>query len=623
MEAALYPVAPRVRFRVGVTGHRGPPKLPTETEAPVRAVLDRILALIVEAGRKAADTYAACAPSPAAADPAGRGAEFIVVSSLAEGADRLVAEAGLDAGFALEAVLPFSRADYRGDFKAQESRAAYESLLQRASAVFELDGKLDESPRAYETAGFIMLANTDLLIVIWDGNLAAGVGGTAQIISRAVADGVPILWIEPNNPNALRLSWSPAGEVPAASAYTRPAETFRPADQTELSRAVGEILALPTQAEARGSLAQFLHTKERRWNFCPWYSLLSWLFAGRPLRLGDFSLPPAMVDTRERWQDYLTILPHDRAQRPAIENILLPACGVADHLADYYSLVYRSTYIFNFLFAAIAVAVALNGIFIHEPLVKGYFVVVELAVILVILVTWLHGHRRQWHRRWLECRRLAECVRHLRIFAPLGIAGSMERPHRGLDAGEGDWINWYAWSMRRRLPLPDRAVDAAYLRKLRDAVRLAEIEGQIAYHERNAERMSKLDHRIHLTGQSLFGATAGLCVVFVCLVWSGVLDDAARPLRDFVLNALTFLTALLPTLGAALAAIHAQGDFRTLADQSRRTAKQLSAIDKLLADEEPTFARLIDRIEKASDVMMSDLLEWHTIFRTRPLSLPA
>lgn len=90
-----------------------------------------------------------------------------------------------------------------------------------------------------------------------------------------------------------------------------------------------------------------------------------------------------------------------------------------------------------------------------------------------------------------------------------------------------------------------------------------------------------------------------------------------------MLSLLTFLTALLPTISAALTAIHAQGDFGTMAEQSERTASRLRAIDKILAEEELVFSQLLDRIEKTSDVTMSDLLEWHTTFRTRPLALPA
>ena len=617
MTSTIYPIPPRVRLRIGITGHRGPPKLPDESVASIRAAIDHVLAAMVEEGRKAQIAYDAATPTEQGAT-----AEFVVISSLAEGADRLVAEAGLAAGFTLDAVLPFHRDEYARDFKTEDSQTAYGTLMQRAASVFELDGNPADRPRAYETAGLIMLANIDLLITIWDGNAAAGVGGTAQIISRAVSNGIPIIWIEPANPAAIRLSWSPTGDVPSADVYARPQETFSPVDNAEVALAVRELLALPTRPEARESLIQYLHTKERRWNFCPWFSLLAWLFAGRRLSRGDFYLPPVVADTRRTWRTYLDTMPEDRSLRPAIENILLPACGVADHLANYYSLVYRSTYVFNFFFAALAVAMALNGVFIHEPKVKSYCVTIELAFILVILFTWLYGHRHQWHRRWLECRHLAEGVRQLRLFAPLGSTGAVERPRRGAGTEE-DSINWYAWTLRRQLPLPDCVVNRHYLEKIRDAVLHAEIEDQIGYHQRNAARMHKLDHRLHLSGLLLFGATAGLCVVFVILVWLGTVDRIEAPHRILVLNALTFLTALLPTLGAALAAIHAQGEFRTLAEQSAGTAKRLTAMGTTFAAEEPNFARMVDRIEKTSNILMAELREWHTIFRTRPLALPA
>jgi len=614
----IYPIPPRVRLRIGITGHRGPPKLSAESVAPVRAALDRTLAVIAEEGRKAQTVYNACAPAQRDA----ASAEFVVVSSLAEGADRLVADAGLAAGFTLEAVLPFHREDYSDDFETEDSKKSFDALLRRSSAVFELDGDPTDRPRAYETAGLIMLANVDLLITIWDGKPAAGVGGTAQIISRAVSGGIPIVWIEPDNPSAIRLSWSPAEGIPSADVIARPRETFRPAGDAEVAQAVNETLALPTQTEARNSLTQYLHTKERRWNFCPWYSLLCWLFAGRPLSRGDFHLPPVVADTRQTWGEYLSIVPQDRAQRPAIENILLPACGVADHLANYYSLVYRSTYVFNFLFAALAVATALVGIFIHDTEVKSYCVSIELAFIVTILLTWLYGYRHQWHQRWLECRHLAEGVRQIRIFAPLGASGTADRPRRAA-ASEEDWINWYTWTLRRQLPLPDCVVNRPYLETIRDAVLRAEINDQINYHQRNVARMHKLDHRLHRTGLVLFCVTAGLCVAFLALVWFGAVNRIEPPHKILVLNSLTFLTALLPTLGAALGAIHAQGEFKTLAEQSARTAKRLAAIGTILSEEEPSYARMVDRVGKTSDVLMAELREWHTIFRTRPLALPA
>ena len=553
-----------------MSGHRLPPKLPKESEAPIRALVDRILATVRDTTREAENSYqTVLARADAGFDPPLTGSavagKFVIVSSVAEGADRIVAEAGHAAGFALEVVLPFGRAEYAGDFETQASKAHYEQLLGRAAAVFELNGDAKERPRAYEAAGLVMLANIDLLIAIWDGEEAAGIGGTAQIVSRAIGGGIPVVWIEPARPNAMKLSWPSPGKIPPANA--RPEETFRSADEAELAKAIAEIVAPPKQDEARNSLKLYLGEKERRWNFCPWYPLLLWAYGVRPLRWGDFHLAPALTASTAEWDDYLTILPGDRAQRPAIEKILLPAFAAADHIAVYYSHVYRSSYVFNFFFAAVAVALALGGIFIHDPDVKASLVGIELAVIAAILATWWYGHRKQSHQRWLDYRRLAECLRHLRIFAPIGAEGSVDRPRRSLDVDEEDWVNWYAWTLRRLLPLPDRAVDDDYVKRVRDAVRKSEIEGQINFHKANITRMNKLDRRIHRTGVSLFLMTAALCALFVCLVWSGMLRDIEHSTRDLILSAFTFVTALFPTLGGAFGAIHVQGDFKTVAEE--------------------------------------------------------
>jgi hypothetical protein len=91
MGASLSPPPPRIRLRIGVTGHRVPPKLPMQSEAPLRALLDHILATIVETARNPDSDF----PGGAAANAE---SAFVIVSSLAEGSDRLVAEAGLAGG---------------------------------------------------------------------------------------------------------------------------------------------------------------------------------------------------------------------------------------------------------------------------------------------------------------------------------------------------------------------------------------------------------------------------------------------------------------------------------------------------------------------------------------------
>jgi hypothetical protein len=224
---ARHPSSPGLR--IGVSGHRVPPKLPEESEAPLRALVDRTLAAIGATARKA-----------------NTASTLVIVSSLAEGSDRIVAAAGLAAGFALQAVLPFEKAEYERDFETPMSRSEFEELLGRACDVFELDGAADERPRAYEAAGLFMLANIDVLVAIWDGGVAAGIGGTAQIVERAIADGIAVVWIEPSHPNAMQISWPGSGAAPAgATAGLK--NTFHPADVPTIARAVEDILTSPTQ----------------------------------------------------------------------------------------------------------------------------------------------------------------------------------------------------------------------------------------------------------------------------------------------------------------------------------------------------------------------------------------
>ena len=545
--------------------------------------------------------------------------EITVVSALAEGADRIVAEVGLETGCSLQAILPFVRAQYIRDFEnSPGSYAAFTAFVERAFSVFEIDGDPNERPRAYEAAGIVMLANIDILIAIWDGDASGGIGGTAQIVSRAVADGIPVILIEPSKPDLLQWSWPRPNEVALADTSAR--DTFRIVALEEITESICDILAPPGQSIAVSSLAVFLAEKIRRWNFCPWYPLFLFFISGRRIKRGDFHIPTALSDSYKGWLLYFESLSSEKSQRPAIENTLFPIYNTMDALAIFYAQVYRSAYVFNFLFAAMAVMLALIGVFVHSPLAKSYLVTAELVVISSVLVTWLYGHRKQWHRRWLDYRRLAESIRQMRILALIGLSGPADRPRRTID--DPDWNNWYAWSLQRLLPLPDRIIDLAYLSAVRDVARSIEIAAQIEYHSKNAMLIEKVEHRLHYCGQILFGLTALICVMFVIAVWLFDIPSDTNSHKDIILDWLTFFTALLPTLGGALGAINVQGEFNTLFAQSKRSARRLSTMDALLASEDLAFARLCDRIQKTSDIMMSDVDEWQTVFRTRPLSLP-
>ena len=39
----------------------------------------------------------------------------------------------------------------------------------------------------------------DLVVVIWNGKLAAGTGGTADTVALALGKGLPVVWIDESN----------------------------------------------------------------------------------------------------------------------------------------------------------------------------------------------------------------------------------------------------------------------------------------------------------------------------------------------------------------------------------------------------------------------------------------
>jgi hypothetical protein len=121
----------------------------------------------------------------------------LVVSSLAEGADRVVARRILDSrpDARLLVPLPMPKSEYIKDFSSAASREEFESLLARATCIVEMPA----SHASYETAGSFVVDHCDVLIAAWDGRRAQGRGGTAGVVAHARGRGMPLAWIRAGN----------------------------------------------------------------------------------------------------------------------------------------------------------------------------------------------------------------------------------------------------------------------------------------------------------------------------------------------------------------------------------------------------------------------------------------
>jgi hypothetical protein len=113
-------------------------------------------------------------------------------SSLAAGTDQVFADAVLDAGGKLIAVVPIE--GYASQFE-DEPLKEYERLLAMAQIVDLRSKKPDEG--AFLDAGKWIVRDVDRMVAVWDGEDAVGRGGTADIVAYAMSLGRQVHHIDP------------------------------------------------------------------------------------------------------------------------------------------------------------------------------------------------------------------------------------------------------------------------------------------------------------------------------------------------------------------------------------------------------------------------------------------
>lgn len=152
-------------MRLGITGHRG---LPEKTERLVREAL--------------AETLREYEPE-----------KLTGVTCLAEGPDTWFAEAVLERGGRIEAVVP--ALTYR-DHLPERHVATYDALRRKAVKVYDT-GLSDANPTADMLANENLVGLVDELLAVWDGRPARAYGGAADVVAHAERSEVPVRRIWP------------------------------------------------------------------------------------------------------------------------------------------------------------------------------------------------------------------------------------------------------------------------------------------------------------------------------------------------------------------------------------------------------------------------------------------
>lgn len=628
------PRAPLV-LRVGVVGHRpDPAKRPSPDVTALRDISRKLLLQIQNtfAGilLEYPGLFAELSPPPDGQPPGLR-----LISGLAEGADQWLADEAIKLGYELQAVLPFARGEYENDFTVAQGLAEHRRLRGLAAAVFELDGCRARSGESYLAAGRVLLNQTDLLIALWDGKPSHGTGGTGQIVQEALQRSIPTLWVRWQTPSQCQLlssSWR---------LLQHPGDIKD--DLKPLENKVRELLLPPAaepwseQPDESDLREAYFAERRRSWTLLGgWWNFFRDLLRGRPkgltIRIADF-ISVTQKDWQREWEaghgGQKHKYPFPAAVINWVDDHYLSHYAWANQLSVYYANHYRSSFVWIYLLGALAVLLALIGKTAQAShTVELIFIVAEVIVIGVIIgLTW-YGRRRRWHERWIDYRTLAERLRLVRFNCLLGgVWQQASVPSHLATYGNPAtaWMHWHARAVERAAGLPHVVVDTAYLSACRELLLEALIAGQADYHKQNIARLHTVERRLHRSGEWLFLATLMVCLFHLAVALHEPWFGAAAPALD---RWLIFGAAFLPALGAAMAAIRSQGEFRRVVQRSRAMQEELAQLRQAVASvpmkaDELNSQVLQLAVEQTTRLMYNEVLDWRIVFQDRPLVWPA
>jgi hypothetical protein len=454
---------------------------------------------------------------------------------------------------------------------------------------------------------------------------------------------VPVVWVDAHAPHYWQVidaatpmpqdgggsRQSPVGAEGAAALREHVRATLelpKPKSRTRSSSHAGKLDV--SDDPARG-LRMFYDERQPRWTLAVvWKAFRDIVGDGKAPRV-QIAIAPFEESVKDEW-------PADRTSAVGeMVDRMRPYYAWPDKLAVVCSDRYRSAFLTAFLLAAVAVGLALLPFgwrmeSHHFP--ETLCIALELSAICVILGLVVVGRWSQWHEKWINYRLAAELVRHLRLVAPLG--GGPPFPqipaHWAIHGHPGStWMIWYVRAVQRALGLPTVVVNKSYLETFLGHLSKL-VDCQVNFHEVSLSRSHRIETRLHGFGITLLLLTLASCGLHLLpSLWDAVHFSIWMP------PLLTFFCGFLPALGAAMAGILNQGEFRRIAKRSEFMREQLhilsGEIEELreritTAAEPPNEQFSVRAAELASHVarvLLNEVLDWRVVFLDRPLVPPS
>ena len=328
-----------------------------------------------------------------------------VMSSLAEGADQLVAEEAIALGIPLIAVLPMPRDIYAADFDTTMPREIFDYLCAQSAEIFELpitpgntrqtiaeQGK--NRTRQYAQLGVFLCAHCHILLALWDGKFGGRLGGTGSVVRFHHDDVMP--------------------------GYTRTAETSRLILAEDESDLVYHIVCSRDQPD--GAPAAGLEPLSCSWFTSDEHEPRTAEMPHRHERVfthtSEFSRDARDHEERVHAEAWTLIEDDAKHYLPAGARDIDHVYRVADWLAIYFQkrklFVLRAAHF-------LALLMGLMYILYSDVVPQRIFIIAFIAFFVTAVAIQRFATRGAWHRKYLDYRTLAEGLRVQFYWAAAGV----------------------------------------------------------------------------------------------------------------------------------------------------------------------------------------------------------
>lgn len=315
-----------------------------------------------------------------------------LMTPLAEGGDQLAAEVAYSMDIPVTAVLPMPQDVYEEDFEPGQPLERFRALLSRADEIIELPPVQDQAPPAssqagrdlqYAQLGVFISEHSQILLAIWDGKQGPHLGGTGQVVHYHLTAVMPGFEGDP----------TPAGLLAD--------------NENDL---VFHIVC--SRDRPGGDVAEGLHPLQARW------------FSSRNNAEPSADIPAdyhMLLSRLERfvldWKEKADLIPTTSSSllghcpdlvKPAGATMTDTLFQAADALAIHYQRRVHSGLRALHIMAILAGFVFLVYTEYDAP---SYVVLVFLGLFFAGVGLHMVGGKREWHRKYLDYRALAEGLR--------------------------------------------------------------------------------------------------------------------------------------------------------------------------------------------------------------------